>query len=134
MIIITCLFYVWMPFVQGGWTLDKYLALEGDTPPAVNLILLLIMIPFVINGILGVITPMQAWSQDLLPEQSRGKFLGILNIVQTVPQIIGAWIGAYIATNIGIEYVFWVSPIFFLGSIPLFLWVKETLVKKDQLI
>jgi MFS family permease len=127
MIIITSVFFVGMPFVQGGWTLDIYIHTPTSIPPQVNLILLLILVPFVVNGILGVITPMQAWSQDLLPEESRGKFLGILNIVFTIPQIAGSWLGAAVANNYGVEYIFWLAPIFFLLSIPLFLWVKESL-------
>ncbi len=45
----------------------------------VNLLLLYIIFPFVLVGLLGLLTPMDAWAQDLLPEERRGKFLGILN-------------------------------------------------------
>ncbi|MBN2157056.1 MAG: MFS transporter [Candidatus Lokiarchaeota archaeon] len=121
-IVISSIFFFGMPFVQGGWNFQ--------TGGAVNLILLLILIPFVVFGILGLITPMQAWSQDLLPIESRGKFLGVLNLVFTIPQIIGAHLGALIADNFGVEYIFWLAPIFFLVSIPFFLWVKETLKKE----
>jgi len=121
-IILTSMFYIGVPFVQGGWNFE--------TGGNVNLILLLILVPFVIFALLGLITPMQAWSQDLLPEESRGKFLGILNLVYTLPQIIGSWLGAIIADRFGIEYIFWLAPIFFLTSIPFFFRVKETLQKK----
>jgi MFS family permease len=95
-----------------------------------NIILLLIFFPFVLIGLLALITPLSAWAQDLLPETKRGKFTGILNIVETVSQIIGSLAGGIIATIFGIPWLFWLAPIFFFASIPLFLRVKETLIKE----
>jgi len=95
-----------------------------------NVILLLIFFPFVLVGLLALITPLNAWAQDLLPEDKRGKFTGIFNIVETVSQIIGSFAGGIIATIFGIPWIFWIAPIFFIISIPLFLRVKETLEKK----
>ena len=121
-----------MPFVQGGvlsWKFELKIPIEGFAQP-VNTVLLLVLIPFVVFGILGLITPMQAISQDLLPKESRGKFLGILNLVFTLPQVIGSWLGALVADNFGVEYIFWLAPIFFIASIPFFLWIKETLPSK----
>ncbi|MHA2430130.1 MAG: MFS transporter [Promethearchaeota archaeon] len=100
-----------------------------------NIILLLVLFPFILIGILGLDTPMNAWSQDLLPEFERGKFLGILNIIRTISQIVGSFVGGLVATFMIIHgfipesFVFVFAPIFFLGSIPLFLKVKETLIK-----
>lgn len=94
-----------------------------------NIILLLIFFPFVLVGLLALITPVNAWAQDLLPEEKRGKFTGIFNIVETVSQIIGSLVGGIVATIFGIPWLFWLAPIFYITSIPLFLRVKETLTK-----
>jgi len=99
------------------------------TGSSVNLLLLLIFFPFVLVGVLALITPLNAWAQDLLPIDKRGKFTGIFNIVQTVSQIIGSFAGGIVATIFGISWIFWLGPIFFILSIPLFLRVKETLTK-----
>ncbi len=106
--IIVSLGYLLMPFASG------------------NYILFMIGLPFVLIGVLSLITPLNAWSQDLLPEDKRGKFTGILNIVNTASQIIGSFAGGIVATLFGISWIFILGPIFFLASIPLFLKVKET--------
>ncbi|MFX1326139.1 MAG: MFS transporter [Promethearchaeota archaeon] len=98
-----------------------------------NLVLVLILFPFALIGLLGLETPMNAWSQDLLPEHERGKFLGLLNIIRTISQIIGSFVGGLIATYMIIQgfipesFIFMFAPIFFIASIPLFLRVRETL-------
>jgi len=44
-----------------------------------------------------------AWLKDLLPEQNRGKFLGIRMIFWiALPMIIGPWIGSTLIQNFGI--------------------------------
>ncbi len=91
-----------------------------------NYILFMIGLPFVLVAVLSLVTPLNAWSQDLLPEDKRGKFTGILNIVTTVSQIIGSFAGGIVATFFGIPWIFLLGPVFFLASIPLFLKVKET--------
>jgi MFS family permease len=106
--IIVSMGYLLMPFASG------------------NYILFIIGLPFVLIGVLSLITPLNAWSQDLLPEDKRGKFTGILNIVNTVSQIIGSFAGGIVATLFGISWIFVLGPVFFLASIPLFLKVKET--------
>jgi MFS family permease len=100
--------------------------------PSVNLILLSLFFPFALTGLLALITPLNAWAQDLLPEDKRGKFTGIFNIVETVSQIIGSIVGGIVATIFGIPWLFWVAPIFYLASIPFFLRVKETLTKEKS--
>jgi MFS family permease len=106
--IIVSMGYLLMPFASG------------------NYILFIIGLPFVLIGVLSLITPLNAWSQDLLPEDKRGKFTGILNIVNTVSQIIGSFAGGIVATLFGISWIFVLGPVFFIASIPLFLKVKET--------
>jgi len=108
--IIVSIGYLIMPFASG------------------NYVLFTIGLPFVLVGVLSLVTPLNAWSQDLLPEDKRGKFTGILNIVNTVSQIIGSNAGAIIAIIFGIPWIFVLGPIFFLASIPLFLRVKETVI------
>lgn len=78
-----------------------------------------------------MMTPFNAWSQDLLPEEKRGKFTGILNIVNTASQIIGSIAGGIVATLFGIQWIFLLGPFFFIGSIPIFMKVKETLKFKN---
>jgi len=106
--IIVSIGYLLMPFTSG------------------NYILFVIGLPFVLVGVLSLVTPLNAWSQDLLPEDKRGKFTGILNIVNTASQIIGSFAGGIVATLFGIPWIFVLGPVFFLASIPLFLKVKET--------
>lgn len=76
-----------------------------------------------------------AWLKDLLPEQSRGKFLGIRMIFWiAIPMVVGPWIGSMLIQNFGIpttlngEAGYIPVPIIFqvgslvalLGLIPLF--------------
>ena len=92
-----------------------------------NFIMFVVGLPLVLVGILSLVTPLNAWSQDLLPEDKRGKFTGILNIVTTVSQIIGSFAGGIVATLFGIPWIFLLAPVFFIISIPLFMKVKETI-------
>ena len=87
-----------------------------------------IAIPFVIVGILGLPAPLDAWSQDLLPEESRGKFLGVYNLMWVVSQIIGSFLGAIVSMLFGLQWIFLVGGILMIISIPFFLRVKETLI------
>lgn len=99
--------------------------------PQYKIVILLVAMPLVLMGLLGLEVPLAAWSQDLLPEDNRGKFLGILNVVSTISQIIGATVGGIIATIYGLVWVFAFAPIFSLGSILLFRRVRETLITED---
>jgi MFS family permease len=93
----------------------------------VNLLLFFLAVPLVVLGILGLPAPLDAWSQDLLPEDRRGKFLGILNLMWVISQIIGSFLGAFVAMIFGLSWIFLVGGIIMIISIPLFLRVKETL-------
>jgi MFS family permease len=92
-----------------------------------KLMILLIAMPLVLMGLLGLEVPLAAWSQDLFPVDKRGKFVGILNVVSTISQIIGATVGGIVATLYGLPWVFAFAPIFLLLSIFLFRRVEETL-------
>ena len=86
--------------------------------------------------LISINTPLNAWHQDLLPEATRGKFLGVLNITRTLSQVIGVTIGGLVATLASSTYawVFPFAPIFYIASIPIFLKIKETLpgVKENE--
>ncbi|MFX0137445.1 MAG: MFS transporter [Candidatus Hodarchaeota archaeon] len=97
----------------------------GATPEPI-LILYVFAFTSILTVLLGILAPLNALHQDLLPEEKRGKFLGILNITNTVSQVIGAMIGGIVATFFGLVVIFFFAPIFFLISIPLFMRVKET--------
>ncbi len=106
--IIVSIGYLIMPFSSG------------------NYIVFIIGLPFVLVGVLALVVPLNAWSQDLLPEDLRGTFTGILNIVNTVSQIIGSVLAGIIAITFGVSWIFVLGPIFFIVSIPIFMTVKET--------
>ncbi len=101
-----------------------------------NIVLLSIAFSLILFGILGVVIPINTWSQDLLPEDKRGKFTGIYNIVNTVSQIVGSLTAGLFAMAIKgyvknpIAWIFAIVPIFFIISIPLFMRVEETLFEK----
>ena len=92
-----------------------------------NLILFIVVTPFLLIGLLGLNTIINTWAQDTLPEGKKGQFYGIFNITLTIPQIIGAIVGGFVSVTFGRPYIFIAGGIFFLISIPLFLIVKETL-------
>ncbi|NVM00714.1 MAG: MFS transporter [Candidatus Helarchaeota archaeon] len=112
-IIISCFGFFIIPFL--------------DTTVEPILVLYVFAFASILTVLLGVLTPLNAWHQDLLPEEKRGKFLGILNITNTVSQVIGALIGGIIATIFGLTVIFAFAPIFFIISLPLFMRIKETL-------
>ena len=93
----------------------------------VNLGLFLFSLPFILVGILGLTAPLDAWSQDLLPEDMRGKFGGIYNLMWVISQIIGSTAGGIIGDTIGLAWIFLVGPFVMIASIPFFLKVKDTL-------
>ena len=117
-VIIACVGFFLMPFAKPFELSD------------VNLLIFYIALPFVVIGILGLPVPLDAWSQDLLPEDRRGKFLGIYNLMWIVSQIIGSFIGAFIAMIFGIAWIFLAGAVFMIISIPFFMFVKETLKRE----
>ncbi|TFG18072.1 MAG: MFS transporter [Promethearchaeota archaeon] len=95
----------------------------------VNFILLVVLLPFVLIGLLGLDTIINAWAQDTLPEDKRGKFYGIFNIVYTVSQVIGSLLAGTFSVLYGRPAIFIVGAVIFLIAIPFFIYVKETLEK-----
>ncbi|MFX1255356.1 MAG: MFS transporter [Promethearchaeota archaeon] len=93
---------------------------------SVNMVLFFLTFPFILIALLGLITPINAWTQDMLPEDKRGKFYGILNIIFTIPQIIGSMAAGIVITIGGILWIFPLGAVFFLSSILFFRRVEET--------
>ncbi|MHA1758698.1 MAG: MFS transporter, partial [Promethearchaeota archaeon] len=112
-ILISCIGFFMIPFLKPDSALSTFL--------------LLIAIILVLITVMSLQVPLSAWQQDLLPENKRGQFLGIINIVYTISQIPGAILGGLVADAYGLEWIFAVAPIFFILSIPFFFLVKETL-------
>ncbi|MHA1805646.1 MAG: MFS transporter [Promethearchaeota archaeon] len=104
--------------------------ISPNTP--MNFIFYVVSFILVLVALMGLMVPLLTWQQDLLPENERGKFTGILNFMDTISQIPGAFIGGLIADSYGVQYIFLFVPIFLIGSIPLFLRVKETLILKNE--
>ncbi|TFF97121.1 MAG: MFS transporter [Promethearchaeota archaeon] len=92
-----------------------------------NFIIFVIVTPFMLIGLLGLNTNINTWAQDTLPVHKRGQFYGIFNITLTIPQIIGGILGGIVSVVFGRFNIFILAAIFFIASIPLFLYVKETL-------
>ena len=102
------------------------LASFAKSPDGVNLIIFMVSLPFVLVAILGIAAVLNTWSQDLLPKDKRGKFFGILNIVFTIPQIIGSLLAGYVAMVFDLQWIFILAAGFFLISILFFQRVEET--------
>ncbi|MFW9821578.1 MAG: MFS transporter [Candidatus Thorarchaeota archaeon] len=107
---------------------------EFSTSP--NIILLGIAFSSVFVGILALVIPMNTWAQDLMPEGRKGQFTGILNIRDSLSQVIGSLSAGILATAISgittrpIAWIFLLIPFYFLGSIPILMRVKETLTEE----
>lgn len=87
-----------------------------------------LMMPF----FLGMWIAVDSWMQDLLPEASRGRFLGFNNIGMAIGGVIGVLIGGYVADIIGVLGVFFVSGMMALASVPIFAYIPETLKLKKK--
>ncbi len=122
-IVVSCIGFILLPILS-----------QSATP---NFFLLGIAFALILIGIVGVVIPMNTWSQDLLPEGKKAQFLGIFNIVNTLSQVIGSLSAALFVANFKgivrnpIAMIFWLVPVFFLISIPFFLKIKETLHEID---
>ncbi|MFX0027447.1 MAG: MFS transporter, partial [Candidatus Hermodarchaeota archaeon] len=89
-----------------------------------------IMMPFNI----GLWLATDAWTLDLLPEESRGRFLGIINIGNAIARVPGVLIAGYLADTFGILWVFFITGIILWIGIPFFLRVPETIkIKNDKI-
>ena len=103
----------------------------AGTGENVQLVILITGLIFVLLGTGMIGAPLQAWRQDLLPEEKRGQYSGIMNITGTLNQIPAAFIAAIVADTYGVEFTMFIIPFFLLGSIPIFMMVNETLEFKE---
>ncbi|MFX1327018.1 MAG: MFS transporter [Promethearchaeota archaeon] len=87
-----------------------------------------IMMPFNI----GLWLATDAWTLDLLPEESRGRFLGIINIGNAIAKAPGVLLAGYLADMFGILWVFFITGIILWIGIPFFLRVPETIKKEND--
>ncbi|MHA1148254.1 MAG: MFS transporter [Promethearchaeota archaeon] len=99
----------------------------GGTANNIIISVVLIGAIFLLLGTTTLMIPIVTWQQDLLPEDKRGQFIGLLNIQSTLNQIPAAFLAAFIADVYGVQWIFIIIPFFFLSAVPMFLKVKETL-------
>jgi MFS family permease len=76
---------------------------------------------------LGLWVSTDSWTQDLLPEESRGRFLGILNIGYALGRVPGVLIATQVGNVYGTLSIFLVAGIILWLGFPFFLKVPETL-------
>ncbi len=98
---------------------------EGNLQ-AIDYVLILSGVSCIILAI-NVTPAGDAWAQDLINREKIGQFVGILNIMSTISQMIGPWIGSLIISTLGLEWTFFFSPFFFIASIPFYKIVKDKL-------
>jgi len=92
-----------------------------------NFPILIISLTSLISLSVGLNISLDSWTQDLLPSESRGKFLGIINIGSAGFQIPGVLVAGFFADYFEQLFIFLVAAIYILISIPIFLKVPETL-------
>lgn len=74
-------------------------------------------------------TATAAYVADIIPENRRGEAQGGLGIFTATGMSIGPAIGSYLASEIGLREMFWISSVFALLSILILMRMKETLPK-----
>ena len=113
--------------------------LSTELSSSPNIILLGFGFAAALIGMLALMIPMDVWAFDLLPEGRKAQFLGILNIRNTLSQIIGALSAGALATVLDlsglvtrpIAWIFVLVPFFFIGSIPFLRKIRETLIEQE---
>ena len=74
-------------------------------------------------------TATAAYVADIIPENRRGEAQGGLGIFTATGMSMGPAIGSYLASEIGLREMFWISSLFALLSILILMRIKETLPK-----
>ena len=83
-------------------------------------------------GSTGLEISQNTWSQDLWSEEERGKFAGLFNLVYTVGQIPGVFLGAWIYETFGLQWIFFGAGIVVLLVGQLFWLADETYQGKKR--
>ncbi len=79
---------------------------------------------------LGANTSVESWRQDIIPQEARGRFFGILNIGSAISQAIGAVLAGFLADTFhNVSWVFLATAILLWASVPFYSRVQETLKK-----
>ncbi len=81
----------------------------------------------------GSNTTSDTWSQDLVDEEARGKFLGIINVTSSAGQIPGVIISGLFADQLGLWVVFLIAAIFAAIAIPLYMRVPDYVTEKTEM-
>ncbi|MHA1719058.1 MAG: MFS transporter [Promethearchaeota archaeon] len=96
--------------------------------------MVILTIPFIMIALLGFAGILDAWSQDLFPADKRGQFNGIVNVSQTISQVIGSWVSGLVVSLTGTyRWIFLVAGGFYLLSIPFFFLIKDTIKTKETI-
>lgn len=98
----------------------------------INLILVVISIFLILQGTATIDMPLLAWKQDLLPKEERGKYNGIAGVLLYAIYAPTSLITAIILDAFGLDFLFLVIPLFYFASLPFFLKVSETVIKKEK--
>lgn len=90
-----------------------------------NFIAIVIALGTLLSFNMGLSISISTWTQDLLPQESRAKFLGIINIGSAGFQIPGVLIAGIVAEAYSVLFIFLVSAIYLLISVPIFMIVPD---------
>jgi MFS family permease len=95
-----------------------------------NLLGLLIGFGIFFPFFLGGSTAMTAWTQDIMPKDARARFFGLLNIASAIGAGLGTILSGALADEFSIFWIFVAAALILWASIPFYLRIRETLVKK----
>ncbi len=117
-------------FMGGGFSLVGIFAnLNNLGPLEITMSCIGIFLGFF--GYNGLIICQYTWAQDLFPIEGRGKYAGIYNVVFTISQVPGAFLGAWLFESFGIQYVFLGAGIIAVLFGQLYRLADETYLKRE---
>jgi len=76
----------------------------------------------------------ETWSEDLVDEDSRGRFLGIVNLTSSAGQIPGVILSGLFSDIFGLWIVFIIAAVFVILSIPLYIRVPDYVVREKKVL
>ncbi len=113
-------------FLCGGGFILVSLFGNVESFTTLNIVITSISFTLASAASTGLVISYTTWSQDLLPDKERAKFIGILNLAFSISQIPGSYIGAWIVETWSVRWVFLGGAIVYLTFGQLFWIVKET--------